>query len=39
VVWQAINLIVFRSLPTVPILVGGVLVIAGGAIISLWKPA
>ncbi len=39
VVWQVINLIVFRSLPTMPILVGGALVIAGGAIISLWKPA
>jgi hypothetical protein len=39
VVWQVINLIVFRSFPTVPILVGGALVIAGGAIISLWKPA
>jgi small multidrug resistance family-3 protein len=38
VVWQLINALVFRSLPTLPILVGGVLVIAGGAIISLWKP-
>ena len=39
VVWQVINLIVFRSFPTMPILVGGALVIAGGAIISFWKPA
>jgi hypothetical protein len=39
VVWQVINGIAFRSLPTMPILVGGALVIAGGAIISLWKPA
>jgi small multidrug resistance family-3 protein len=39
VVWQVINVIVFRSFPTMPILVGGTLVIAGGAIISLWKPA
>lgn len=39
VVWQVINVIVFRSFPTMPILVGGALVIAGGAIISLWKPA
>jgi hypothetical protein len=39
VVWQVINVIVYRSLPTMPILVGGALVIAGGAIISLWKPA
>jgi hypothetical protein len=39
VVWQVINVIVFRSFPTLPILVGGALVIAGGAIASLWTPA
>jgi hypothetical protein len=39
VVWQLVNLIAFRSIPTIPTLVGGALVIAGGAIISLWKPA
>jgi hypothetical protein len=39
VVWQVINFIAFRSLPTMPILVGGALVIAGGAIISFWTPA
>jgi len=39
VVWQVVNFVAFRSLPTTPILVGGALVIAGGAIIALWKPA
>jgi len=39
VVWQAINFIAFRTLPTMPILVGGGMVIAGGAIITFWKPA
>jgi len=38
VVWQVINLIVFRTLPTLPILVGGGLVIAGGAITTFWHP-
>jgi hypothetical protein len=38
VVWQVINFIAFRSLPTMPIIVGGALVIAGGAIITFWKP-
>ncbi len=38
VVWQVINFIAFKSLPTVPILAGGVLIIAGGAIITYWKP-
>jgi hypothetical protein len=39
VVWQLINFIAFRELPTMPIWVGGGLVIAGGAIITFWKPA
>lgn len=38
VVWQVINFVAFRALPTMPTLVGGALVIAGGVIISLWKP-
>jgi small multidrug resistance family-3 protein len=37
VVWQIINFIAFRFLPTSPILVGDALVIAGGAIITFWK--
>ena len=39
VVWQVINFVAFRTLPTMPILVGGGLVIAGGAVITFWKPA
>jgi hypothetical protein len=39
VVWQVIAFIAFRSIPTAPILLGGALVIAGGAIITLWRPA
>lgn len=39
VVWQLINFVAFRTLPTMPIVVGGALVIAGGAIITFWKPA
>jgi small multidrug resistance family-3 protein len=39
VVWQIINFAFFSTLPTMPILVGGALVIAGGAIITFWKPA
>jgi hypothetical protein len=38
VVWQIINFIAFRTLPDPPILVGGALVIAGGLIITFWKP-
>jgi hypothetical protein len=39
VVWQVINFIFFRTLPTMPICVGGGMVIAGGAIITFWQPA
>lgn len=38
VVWQVINFLAFRALPTLPIVLGGLLVIAGGAIITFWKP-
>jgi len=37
VVWQVINFLVFRALPTLPIVLGGLLVITGGAIITFWK--
>jgi small multidrug resistance family-3 protein len=37
VVWQVINFIAFRTLPSVPTLVGGIFVIAGGLIINFWK--
>jgi hypothetical protein len=39
VVWQVINFVAFRSVPTMPILVGGGLVIAGGMIVTFWRPA
>jgi len=37
VVWQVINYLTFKTLPTIPILVGGALVVAGGLIITFWK--
>ena len=36
VVWQIINFVVFRSLPDLPILLGGALIIAGGGIVTFW---
>ncbi|MGA7713195.1 MAG: hypothetical protein WCA81_14920 [Rhizomicrobium sp.] len=38
VVWQIINFAFFRVLPTVPIMAGGSLILAGGAIVTFWKP-
>lgn len=38
VVWQVISYISFRSVPSLPIIVGGTMVVAGGLIITFWKP-
>lgn len=39
VVWQVINYVAFRSAPTTPIVLGGLLIVAGGAIVTFWKSA
>jgi hypothetical protein len=39
VVWQVINVIAFRVFPTLPIALGGMLIIAGGLIVSFWKSS
>jgi small multidrug resistance family-3 protein len=37
VVWQVINFVAFREWPTLPVIVGGSLIIAGGALVTFWK--
>ena len=37
VVWQVINFIAFKTVPTLPIIIGGLFVVAGGMIITFWK--
>src|ERR1039458_7564701 len=37
IIWQIINFIFFRELPTLPIVLGGSLIVAGGAIVTFWK--
>jgi hypothetical protein len=37
VVGQLINLVAFGTPPNLPIVVGGLLIVAGGAIITLWQ--
>jgi small multidrug resistance family-3 protein len=37
IVWQIVNFAFFRTLPTLPILIGGGLIVVGGAIVSFWK--
>jgi hypothetical protein len=37
VVAQIINLIVFKTPPSLPIVVGGLFILTGGGIITLWQ--
>lgn len=37
VIWQIINFIAFGKIPTLPIAVGGSLIVAGGLIVTFWK--
>ena len=37
VVWQIVSFVAFRSVPSVPILVGGALIIVGGSIVTFWQ--
>ena len=36
VMFQIVNFVAFRAAPTIPILIGGALIVVGGAIVSLW---
>jgi hypothetical protein len=37
VMWQAISAIAFRARPTLPIIVGGSLIVLGGLIVTFWR--
>jgi len=37
VVFQITNYIFFRTIPTPAVLVGGVLIVMGGLVVSLWR--
>ena len=39
IVWQIISFLIFRSVPTIPILIGGALIVLGGLIVAFWNPA
>src|SRR6201996_4071909 len=39
VVWQGVTYFAFGTLPTLPILAGGALIVAGGLLVSFWKVA
>ena len=37
VVWQIVNCITFKSFPSVQVIVGGSLIVAGGLIVTFWR--
>jgi drug/metabolite transporter (DMT)-like permease len=37
-IWQVITYLAFGTVPTLPILLGGTLIVAGGLLVSFWKP-
>lgn len=37
VVWQIVNFVTFKSLPSTPIVVGGTLIIIGGLLVTFWR--
>lgn len=37
VVFQVTNFLFFKALPTLPVFVGGGLIVAGGLVVGLWK--
>src|SRR5262245_6742216 len=37
VMFQIVSFVAFKSLPTLPILFGGALIIAGGLIVTFWE--
>jgi hypothetical protein len=39
VMWQLITFFAFRTLPTIPVMLGGLMIVAGGLIVSFWKSA
>jgi small multidrug resistance family-3 protein len=39
VMWQVVSFLAFRTVPSLPTLAGGVLIIAGGLVVAFWQPA
>lgn len=37
IVWQIGNYISFKTLPNMPVIIGGILIVTGGLIVTFWK--
>ena len=36
-VWQTVSFLTFRSVPSLPVMVGGALIVAGGLLVTFWR--
>lgn len=39
VMWQLISFLFFRTLPSLPIIIGGALIVGGGLVVAFWGQA
>lgn len=39
VMWQVVNYFAFHTVPTLPIMVGGSMIVIGGLIVTFWKQS
>jgi hypothetical protein len=37
IMWQIVNLAIFRVAPAMPVVAGGLLIVVGGLIVTLWE--
>lgn len=37
IVWQIISFLNFKSVPTLPVIAGGALIVAGGLVVAFWQ--
>ena len=37
IMWQVVSFVVFQVTPVAPVLIGGLLIVVGGTIVTLWK--
>ena len=38
VMWQIVSFITFRTVPSLPTVIGGALIIGGGMVVAFWQP-
>jgi len=39
VMWQLITFLTFKTVPTLPVIVGGLMIVTGGLIVTFWKTS